>query len=549
MPISRDSFQSPAACRAIVAGMVVVGCCVFCLSSALPVLRADDENRIDGKAPPNMAIVKRARGGVWFVAKDLKEQYDRLLDQARVLQSDLESKGLSAQEARQRIAGLRGELEKLRIEIERKKVLISPFKVHTQNETSLFDPGPEKLLVISADNIVVEGWDGPQVKCVLEKTVLAAGDKPVDGHLAGLKLIHKHGLAPEIVGQTDAEREAGEQKFLTSPDGKNLTPQQQASRSRLVREIADNYSAYRDFQGREFDTLEIQGLTYDQGNRQVTVGVDSPGGDGNLGSEWQRHASLTVYVPRCRAVALRGCLVNLDVHGLSASLTVTGDESHDRDYEGKFSIHGLQGSLTVKNAPLDVIDSVTGNVTIVSTIELANTGTQHEDGRRTSYTPPPRQLVCQEIAGDFTAWFSRVDLKLSGITGRIDVRNEFGDTTLVASQALADKAHRLLSDSGRIEISLRRNQFERLPLSALTNCGSVRTNARQDVLEDTNFTTSSAGDRSRRDWRGFKTINRRDPLQIMAAVNRLDAVLLGSERASGIDLISRSGTVVVTVEQ
>jgi hypothetical protein len=511
-----------------------------------PISRAGAQDRADGQAPPNMAVLKRTRGGAWFVAKDLKEQYDRLLDQARALQAELERNGLSSQEARLRITGLRNELEKLRREIEQKKLLVSPVKVHRQNETTEFRLGPESLLVITADNIVIEGWDRPNVKCVLEKTVLAAGDVGVEGHLDGLKLVHRHGAFPEIVGTSEAERQAAEQKFLSSPDGQKLTPQQRDARGRLLREIADGYAPYRDFQGREFDLLEIEGLTDEQGNRQVTVGVSSAGGDANLGSEWQRHASVTVYVPRCRTVALRGCLVNLAVDGLNAALVVTGDGSRDRDYDGKFSIRELHGTLTVHNAPLDLIESVSGDVTIVATTELANTGTQHENDQRTSYTPPPRQLVCNQIDGNFTGWFSRVDLQLSRIGGRIDVRNEFGDTT-VASPG-DEQPHRLLSEVGRVEIVVPRDLVQRLPVSALTNCGTVRTNAPRDLLDDTNFTTSGAGDGARREWRGFQSANRRDPAHLRGAVNRLHAVLTGAERTNGLDLVSRSGTVVVTIE-
>ncbi|MBI3861056.1 MAG: hypothetical protein HY290_04090 [Planctomycetia bacterium] len=543
MPRLRSFNSRRQVARASAAGLLLVlwSCC------PLHAIRAE-ENRADGQAPPGMAVVKRARGGAWFVAKDLKEQYDRLLDQARSLQNDLDRKGVSPAEARQRIEGLRSELEKLRKEIDRKKLLISPVKVHTQSETTMFDIGPEKLLVITGDSIVVEGWDKPQVKCVLEKTVLSANNGPVDDHLAGLKVIHRHGPAPNIVGTTATERAADEQKFLASPDGQKLNDRQRASRSRLVAEIADAYSAYRDFQGREIDQIEIHGLTYEEGNRQVTVGVSSQGGDGNLGSEWQRHATLTVYVPRCQAVALRGCLVSLDVSGLHASLLVISDASRDIDYEGQFAIRDLHGSLTVRNAPLDVIEGVEGNVTIVATTELANTGTQHANDRRTSYTPPPRQLVCERIAGDFTAWFGRVDLKLSDIGGRIDVRNEFGDTRLATTEPLPDHAHRILSEAGRIEVALPRNQLGRMPVTALTNCGKVITNARREVFDDTSLTTSSAGDRSRRNWRGFKTTGKRHPMEIMETVRRIDAVLTGEARSSGLDLISRAGSIDVTVE-
>src|SRR5262249_4099532 len=159
----------------------------------------------------------------------------------------------------------------------------------------------------------------------------------------------------------------------------------------------------------------------------------------------------TVYVPKCRAVALRGCLAGLDVADLQASLILSRAGSHDRDYEGTFRIRSLVGNLTVDNVPLDLIDAVDGNVRIVSTMELANTGTTHEGGLRTAYTPPPRVLTCRNISGDFSAWFTRGDLKLSEIGGQIDVRNEFGDTTMVSRSQLADKAHRLLSQSGRVE--------------------------------------------------------------------------------------------------
>ena len=546
MAISRALVPSLLVYRVAAAAMTFAVGAATCIVPAQPA----DGNEIEGQAPPNMAILKHAHGGAWFVAQDLKDKYDRLLDQVRVLQSELEHKGLSANEAHARIGGLRGELDALRREIESKKVLISPLKVHTRQETTLFDLGPEKLLLITGDDIVVEGWDGPQVKCVLEKTILAPGGAAVDEHFAGLKLIHAHGKAPEIVGASDTEREAQEQLFLASPEGSRLDERQRAARGRLLLEIAGNYAPYRAFQGREFDHLEIQGLTHDQGNRQVTVRVNSDGGGGNLGSDWQRHASLTVFVPRCRAVALRGCLVNLNVTDLNADLVVTSDGSTDRDYDGRFAIHGLHGSLTVKNAPLDVVDSITGNVTIVQTAdELTNTGTQHEDNWRTLYIPPPRELVCHEIDGDFSAWFTRVDLKLTGIAGRIDVRNEFGETSLTVQKPLADKPHRLLSDSGRIELSLPGNQLQRLPVLALTNCGKARCNAARDVLEEINFTTSSAGDRSRRGWRGFTTANRGDGMRLLTLVNRLDDILSGSDRASGLDLVSRGGTVVVSIEK
>jgi hypothetical protein len=536
---------------------------VFLGSFSALAAHGQDVPRVEGTAPRGHELLKHQRGGAYFIARTLKEDYERLLAQVKALKQDLEAQRITGLEAERELRGLQDALEKLRAEIEEKKVLVRPVRIHQQTETTLFDLGAERLLVITADNIRIEGWDGPQVKCVLEKTVLAADDKPVDEHLKGLQVVHRHGPAPNLVGRPAAETDAGERKFLASPDGKKLDEQGRKSRHALVHQIAGAYGVYREFQGKAIDTLEIEGLTHEQGNRQIVVGIKVPGGGGTLGSDWQRHAALTVYAPRCKSVALRGCLAGLDVADLHASLVLTRAGSQNRDYNGTFRVRNLNGDLTADNVPLDLVDSVHGNVQIISTLELANTGVQHEGGQRTAYTPPPRVLVCRNIDGDFSAWFTRGDLKLTDISGRIDVRNEFGDTTLVAAAPIAAKSHRLLSESGRIEVQLTRDATGDLPIQALTNCGTVRTNAHQDFLEDTSFSTGATAEKvgrdSRgRDWRGVKSARKAShgpesfsvgPESFFAGMERLDAVLTGDDRTSGLDLISRGGTVIVTVNE
>lgn len=511
-------------------------------------LFAQDLPSVRSSAPADSVILKNSRGGSWFVARDLKEKYDRVLEQTKALKIELDQKGLSTAEARQRISGLRTELEDLRKEIEQKKTLVTAAKIHTQRETTLFDLGPDKLLVITGDHIVVRGWDGPQVKCEFEKIVLANGDDGVAQHLAGLKLVHTHGAEPEIVGRTAQEDDADEAAFLASEAGQKATPQLLEFRKSIRRSRDATHLPYRDFQGHEFDSLHIEGLTAQEGNQMINVRIDSKGGNVRSGNEWQRHAGLTVYVPRCKAVALRGCLVGLDVRGVNAALVVTSDGSVDRDYEGTFEISELNGSLSVFNAPLDRLGSVTGNVSIVSTTELANTSTGFANDQRTLYTPPPRQLVCEKIDGDLTAWFSRVDLKLSGISGRIDVKNEFGDTALTAPAKFADQPHRIVSESGRIDVSMKLDNFRQLPFFAFTSVGTLRTPALRESLEDFNFNTWSELSSSRREWRGVRTQLKGKERFSLSTFTRPDAVLSGSERANGLDIMSKSGTIVVTVE-
>jgi hypothetical protein len=521
---------------------------ILCLASG-PAL-ADDVPKAQGKAPPDHEVLKHTRGGVYFVAKPLKEQYDQLLARVSLLKVEIDQNRISGAEARQQLTDLQTQLENLREQIEQRKVLVVPAKVRTQSETTTFDLGPERLLVVTSDNIRLEGWEGPGVRCVLEKTVLSPDDRPVDDHLKGIKLVHRYGRATNLVGATRKEREADDQKFLASPDGQKLSNEQRESRKRFLDEIAGGYDLYREFQGKEIDSLEIEGLTHEQGNRQILIEARSDEGGASLGSDWQRHAALTVFVPMCKAVALRGCQVRLDVKGLHGSLIVTSAGSRDRDYNGVFQIQNVHGSLALENTPIDLVQDIYGNVSITSTVEFANRGTQHENNERRLYTPPPRELVCRNIHGDLTAWFSRSDLKLDGIAGRIDTKNEFGDTKLSVTQPLAQEPQRLISESGRIEVKLSQEALRALPLLAMTNCGAVQTNIPQLILEDRSFTTGRDRESGSRNWHGVMTKkDSRHPQDFLSDFERPGNALRGIDRAPGFDLISRSGTVVVMVER
>jgi hypothetical protein len=503
--------------------------------------------KVEGEAPPEHALLKHVRGGAFFVAKDLKQRYDALLARVRSLQAAVAADQISGADALAELHELEPKLDALRKEIEAKKVLVSPVNVHTQREESAFDLGAERLLVITADRVRVVGWDKPQVKCLLEKSVLDAGDKPDNDEFKAIRVVHRHGPAPNLVGKTDAEYAANEETYLASDAGQGLSDLQRESRRKLASEIQSSYSPYRDFQGKELDVLEIEGLTHEQGNRQVEVGIRSAGGGGMLGGDWRRHAELTVYVPRCKGVLLRGCLVGLDVENLKAPLTATDSGSRDRDYDGSFEIKGVEGPVKLYNIPLDRLDQVQGDVTIVATVEYANSGVSHADGMRVCYTPPPRECVVSHIAGSFSAWFARTTLKLDGVAGRIDVKNESGDTTLTAG-LLSEAAHRVVSESGQVEVRTTALTVGELPVLAVSGQGSVRTNADSNWLGDTNFTTGNSVDGSRRNWRGVKTKREFDPGAFLDEVRRPSAALADEPRSAGLDLISRSGAVVLLIE-
>jgi hypothetical protein len=234
----------------------------------------------------------------------------------------------------------------------------------------------------------------------------------------------------------------------------------------------------------------------------------------------------------------------VDAHGAALLALLRRLCRHEQDAED-----AVERPLRLFNVPLDRLEQVQGDVTIIATLEYANSGTRHADGLRFSYIEPPRECTISGIDGALSAWFARSTLKLDGVRGQIDVNNEAGDTTLTVAGQLPEVAHRVVSQSGRIEVHASPDALGALPVTALTNQGSVRTNAEQQTLDGTNFTTGNPSDGSGRNWRGFKTKRDFNPATFMDEARRPAAVLANEPRSAGFDLISRSGAVVLFIGQ
>jgi hypothetical protein len=512
------------------------------------VVAADDDHIVHGEAPPEYSVLSHTRGGAFFVPKDLLEKHDQLLARVGRLKADIAAGRIKGEAALAELKTVEPQLDALRKDLQAKKVLVSPVKVQKQTEELLFDLGTERMLIITADHLRVVGWDGPKVKCVLEKTLLAASDKPEPNEFKALKLTHRLGQAPELVGKTAEVVAAEEKKFLAGNYAKSLPDSQLAGRRQLVAEIQSYYAPYRAYQTKEVDVVGVEGLSGVEGNRQIEVDLRSPRGGRTLGFDWRRQAMLTVYVPRCQGVLLRGCLEGLNVEGLAAPLIVTDSGSLDRDYDGSFQIKKLEGPLALYNVPLDRLEQVHGDVKIMATVEYEGVTTNYEGGERTTIVPPPHECVVDQITGSFSAWFSRVNLKLGAISGVVDVKNESGDTRFTIATPLVNRAHRVVSTSGQIEMLLKRSALGDLPIMALTNAGTVKTNAAINELESTTFFTGNALDGSRRGWRGLMSLRKQEAADPLAEFKRPAAALRGDERAAGLDIISQFGMIVVTLE-
>jgi len=540
----QSTRNEAAARRFILEGRILraLGAAMLLAAVLSPPTQGQEIPKARAQAPANHALLKGGLGGGYFVTKALREKYDRLVREVAALEAEIDAGGIAEADAAREIHRLIEDLNQTRADIEKQKVFVPAAKVRTRSETTTFDLGSERCLLICAGKVRIEGWDEPRVKCVLDMTVLSAGDQPADDQFKALKIVHQHRRAPERVGKTREELEAGQKAQDSAPGARPPDQKQLDSRRKFNEKYLASCSLFRPLQGKEIDLLEIEGLTYEQGNRQVRFEVESAGGEDFHGADWQRHASLTIYVPPCRIVAVLGGLGGLDVESLQASMVVRGTES--RDYHAVSKILHLQGSLAVEGVPIQMLADVEGDVSITLTAPSEDSGVRHEGNMRTAYIARPDTLECGDIRGNLRARICRANLVAGKILGTIDVKNEFGETFFRADndQPMANKAHRIVSESGRIEVVLPGNLTGAIPLAALTECGTVRTIGADDTLENVQFTTHSGDQQVTRTWRGFAT-RQNAAAPSMALFERPAEVLLGKERSPGLDLISRAGSI------
>ena len=242
------------------------------LAGAMRDARADDAaepaetEEVDVELQKNKVIVgDMQRGGFYCVAKSLKDKHDELQGSVQALRAKIATGDIGgSQEAAGQIAPLQAELESVRKLIEKTKKWIPAGQAVTDTETTEFELGPEKLLFLSGiGSVRLVGWDQPNVKCVLEKTVVGTGKQPLDKQLPAIRIIHSHGPDKELVGWSPEETQAQEEAFSASPAGKNLTPEQLATRRALVEKNAAYQRYFAPFQGKSIDVVEIDGLSRD----------------------------------------------------------------------------------------------------------------------------------------------------------------------------------------------------------------------------------------------------------------------------------------------
>lgn len=528
--------------------LVVDVCLLFVAILALPLTSRGEEREGARQAPPGHAIVGETINGWYFAPKELKDEYDSVLSRLEDLQSDVDAGKGDVKKARAMLDELREKLKSLRLAVNATRILVEGADLHEQTETIEFDLGPEKRLAITANKVRVVGWDGPKVKVELKKTVLSPDGKPVDEQLKEIRLNHKHERA-EFAGKTDAEWEASEAEFLAK-DGATLTPEQRENRKKFVDSIRQSYAIYRDLLGKPVDQITVEGMDY-QSNKVVSMNVKSENGDGRMGSVRQRYAEVIAYVPKCVSVTVRGAERGLRVENLAADLVITPHDSTDSDARAKSTVEGLHGNLVCHDFVLNAVNKVKGNVKIELTTENGFEGSahNHRNGIRTMTAGRAIATAVHNVGGDVDLKFGRVALDLKAIGGTLNVVNRFGNTSFEAQGTLAKTAHRVFSESGRIDVTLSDDAWKAVPILVVTHHGGVRTNVDREEFDDFSLEGEDKSDHSRSTFRGCRTVvEREDRFAVFQLFDRFAAIATGTPRSPGLDLFSRSGNLSVTRE-
>ena len=88
----------------------------------------------------------------------------------------------------------------------------------------------------------------------------------------------------------------------------------------------------------------------------------------------------------------------------------------------------------------------------------------------------------------------------------MNVRNEFGDTRLLAYTAFRGHRIGIISQSGRIDIELSAAAWSSVPVVAVTNYGGLRTNIPREEFDEFHLEGQDKHDGSRRSWAGFRPV-------------------------------------------
>jgi hypothetical protein len=240
-------------------------------------------------------------------------------------------------------------------------------------------------------------------------------------------------------------------------------------------------------------------------------------------------------------VGVQGALRGFRVHSLKSPLMIQG--GGNRDYHAQYVVSNLDGPLTTTDIPIHRIEGVKGDVSILATAYAEDISTSHGPDGVTMRPAAPGESSYKGIRGNLLARFCRATLTLEGIAGRVDVENAFGKTVWRADRPIAAMDHRIVSQSGPIEVRFSPAALGPLPLALFTECGTIRLPRGDSGLRSQMY-HGSMGDVASRSWHGFVKGQGEGRLGDLSPLfERIPAAVRGERRPRGIDIISRAGTI------
>lgn len=512
-------------------------CLLLTLTHALS---AEEEvGRVHAAAPKNHSIIRNGYGGAWYIPNELWKMYSELKAQAEKLNDEIDRGEPDAALTIQEIERLKKELAALDSLIEDEKVFVSPMKLYEQTDTYEFELSPTRAVIIVADDVHLESWDGPGIRCVMKKSILGQ-EPPTPDEFAQILIEHELRVANDLVGTTADERAASNRKFLNSPAGKSLTEEQRVHRQAGFDDNTRYRLRYADYQGKPANVLKIKGLKFDEGNRNITVEVHSEGGTGNMSIHWKRKADVVVYLPKQVRAAVFGAQAGIQVKNFSGDLLLSNSHSTFRDYNGEFMIEGLEGTLSIYGVPIRTVRNIRGSVVVENEAEMRNGGTHHGGGLRHMYVDTSLSTKIENVTKDVTGTWIHTKLTVSGVQGNLNLVNNFGTTEVVLPAQIVEGTHRVLSESGSIHIRTTNAALTAFPWYVFNQVGEIQVDVDREVLDEIQFSTEFQS------WSGLLTATGRDDLSsTFSRFERPQQIRDNSKRSNGFDVLSRAGRIVI----
>ncbi len=158
---------------------VLVLASVLVMNVSVESQEKDQDDEATAIAPPNMTTFGSARGGAYFVDRDLHDRYEAIKDRLAKVRDDIAQGNATGADAIKTLTQIDEESKRLREELDENKVLVSAFQVFSKTTEQTFDLAESGLVILTSDSVIVRGWEGPGIKCVLEKSIIAK-EQPAD---------------------------------------------------------------------------------------------------------------------------------------------------------------------------------------------------------------------------------------------------------------------------------------------------------------------------------------------------------------------------------